>query len=282
MAIHRIHSKAMAHLDKARVLAEKGDYDSLRYAALELRFAVERIVLDVLKTYENQGEIPDEALTEWRLKEILKILWDCNPDLPQSVSFRIGSEGDSGPLSGLFLTGTQSGIDAAALGGDWKLLGKFLHAERGEGIHPVQDMQRAIGSAVARLEPYRNDTALINAAERGHFTCACGRTVTRRLSALKKDPVVRCPNKACRAEYRWSGSVSDSFFTPVTVELTCPSCTATSRIGRHLVRDRARLHCPACSARLSIRREYFAVVEEEEEIAPTPPAPESHEEKGRE
>jgi hypothetical protein len=88
-----IHHFAIKHLDQAITLAADDSYDSFRYAALDLRYAIEYLVYKFLPHYKD--EVIDEVLNEWRPNVILDALVEANPDLPHSFSLRIASEDEN-------------------------------------------------------------------------------------------------------------------------------------------------------------------------------------------
>jgi len=83
-----IHHNSVKHLEKAKTLAGTGDYDSLRYAALELRYAIECIFYELLPLY--QEELPSDIIEKWKLQEIIDVIIDCDPHVEHTKVVRFG------------------------------------------------------------------------------------------------------------------------------------------------------------------------------------------------
>src|SRR5262245_49533906 len=126
-----IHHSAINHLDKARRLLDQADYDSLRYAVLELRYGIECLVYELLPKYAE--ELSDEVREGWRPSEMLLDMVGCDPDLPHTASLAIGIEGAGGSLGPAYPLGTQTGLDPKALSREYSRLGSFLHAQKPDG-----------------------------------------------------------------------------------------------------------------------------------------------------
>jgi DNA-directed RNA polymerase subunit RPC12/RpoP len=108
---------------------------------------------------------------------------------------------------------------------------------------------------ISSLERYRNDSIIINLAERHQFPChGCGRTILRRPRAFDLNPFVRCPNKDCRAIHeRIRGDGGEYLFRMVQEPFKCPDCGTGSFFDQHLLQPGARIRCRGCSKEFDLR-----------------------------
>jgi hypothetical protein len=242
----------MDHLDKAKHLAG-GGYDSLRYAVLELRYAIECLVYELLPGYED--ELPDEVREAWRPSEILREMVSCNPGLPQTVSVAMGFERPDGTRGPAMHMGTQTGLTPSSLLKDYARLGHFLHAQKPDGQpHDEAALRRSMEKVIGSLERYRGDTIIANLAERHQFSChACGRKILRRPRAFDLNPFVRCPNKECRAIHERIREDGEYLFRMVQEHFTCPDCGIGSFFDQHLLQPGTRIRCRGCSKEFDLR-----------------------------
>jgi hypothetical protein len=236
----------MKHLDKAKSLVG-GDYDSLRYAVLELRYAIECLVYRLVPSYEK--ELSDETRDAWRPAEILQEMVRCNPDLPRTASYRMGLETENGEPGRAVDLGTQTGITPKALQEDYARLGSFLHAKQPDGRpHDEEKLRRSVEQVIGSLERYRGDSIIANFSEHQSFACeSCGREIVRRISALAVDPLVRCTNKECRAVYERITGNDGGRFKMVQEDVNCPACVAHGYFDRHNLNPGMRIKCRVCS-----------------------------------
>lgn len=240
-----IHHQAVSHLDRAVALEARGDYDSLRYAALELRHAIECLVYELMPYYKE--ELPTEAFETWWPQEILEALVDCNPMLKHSVVVRFSPEDAEGNPTEWHTMGRQTGIGPKLLRAGYHRLGNFLHAPVDGGRHDEEKLKRSVKKVINLLEPYTADNLIDNFAVRHNFTCKCGRKVVRRDEAVKKSPLVRCPDKNCGAQYEFvSTEGGKSEFRIVRRDVLCRACGSTNYLDADLVENGVKLRCFNC------------------------------------
>jgi len=242
-----IHFRAIEHLDKAIELAESESLEHLRYAALELRLAIECLVYQFLPYYRD--EVPDELFSEWRPQIILDALVDANPDLPHSHTLRMAPENAKGEPTAWYTMGKQTGLSPKHLRAAHHRLSNFLHATAEDTHVDEEKLRRSVEKVASILEPFRTDSVISNFAVRHSVECECGRRFSRRGRALEKSPLVRCPNKDCKRLWRYvseEGQVSQ--WEMVSQEIVCQKCKETTYFSPTQVQPGARLRCSYCNA----------------------------------
>jgi ribosomal protein L37AE/L43A len=252
-----IHHSAIQHLNTAASLMEKGDYDSLRYAVLELRYGLECLVYELLPHYAS--ELPDDVLEGWKPSEMLRAMVDCNPDLPHTVSLASWPSGPGREPGAGVLLGTQTGITSKELLGEYNRLGSFLHAKKPDGRpHDDEKLRRSVLIGVEFLERYRNDSVIQNFGVYQTFTCgACGRPVKRRQKAIDPSRIIRCPNKDCGAEFQAIPEGDGFRFRMFQAPFTCPQCGVKGFFDRHRLGEGVKIQCRGCEKEFVLR---FAVL----------------------
>jgi acetone carboxylase gamma subunit len=241
-----IHQQAISHLDRAVQLRSEGGYDSLRFATLELRYAIECLAYQLRPYYKD--ELSDEVMEAWRPQEIIDALFDCNPSLKQTVTISMALNDEQGDARQWFSLGTRVAIVPKVLRAAWHRLGSFLHAPPDGGTHDLEDLQRSVNQVIKVLEPYRGSSTIDGFAERASVTCECGRTIVRRTEALKRNAFVVCPSRNCHGVYEYvrsEGRVAQ--FNAVKRPFICPSCKETSYFQAGQIREGVGLNCAHCS-----------------------------------
>ncbi len=255
-----IHYKAISHLDKAIKLADRGEAEDLIYAALELRFSIERLIYQFQPYYRD--EIPDELFDEWRPQLILDAMVEANPMLRHSHDVNMASENSDGEPTTWFRMGSQKGLSPKHIRAAYHRLSNFLHTPFGDGERDPAKLRRSVETVIALLEPYREASIISNFDVRYTVTCECGRRILRRKSAVEKSPFARCPNSCCRVLYRFvSETGNDSEWEKVTQEFVCPKCKTKTYFAVTQMEAGARLRCEACQAITRLEPALFARLE---------------------
>lgn len=86
------------HLERARALLEAGDEASVRYACLEMRFAIEKIVYRKLSKLTEK--IPPAIYRTWQPNKAMKLLLNFEPQADQNVKVAVSSVAEDGSPAG--------------------------------------------------------------------------------------------------------------------------------------------------------------------------------------
>lgn len=190
------------HAANARRLLDQNDAASLRHAALEIRFALERLFYTLLPYYKD--ELPDDLVRKWRPQQIIDAIRDCNPfvEHEQRVVIGRGQGKEGAPL----FAGSQKPVSRKLLAQYYHKLGSYLHARRDGDDPPAAKLRALIASAAERIEQHCRETTFIHNG--GTFItvkCECGRQIKRNFFALTTNQSIRCPSEECGAVYDLAG-----------------------------------------------------------------------------
>lgn len=106
-SIH-FRSQARDALSRARTEMIADDPARLRYAALELRLAMEALTYD--RALAVKSEIPPDEYATWQPRKLMQVLRDIDPSLGLTSTLRIGVEEEYGiraPESNMRTMGTD-------------------------------------------------------------------------------------------------------------------------------------------------------------------------------
>lgn len=246
-----IHNKSIRHLEKAKALAKTNDYDYLRYAALELRYAIEFIFYELIPLYRD--ELPSDIIEKWKPQEIIDAVIDCDPYVEHSKEISIAFEDDQEQPNWLNM-GKQSGVSKKILREGYHRLGRFLHAPLNLVNHDLDELRRSVEKAMAVVESFRNDRIKSNIALRHSFTCVCGRQITRNQHALDRNPLVKCPDVKCGAIFEYEKTDNNpSTFKLLEQAIKCPECNTYNYFGAHLLADNVEFSCIECSKKWKLK-----------------------------
>jgi len=81
---------ARAAQKRARTELDAGDDERLKYAALELREAMEALTYDRAATYN--AELPTAAYDTWQPRKVMELLLEIDPNADKDSSLAVGLE----------------------------------------------------------------------------------------------------------------------------------------------------------------------------------------------
>lgn len=225
-------------IERAKELIDVGDPVSLRYAALELRMAMEFLTYEKLDARGNH--IPDYVVDAWQPPQAVKALLEFEPHGDKGFKIFAGIEEDYGkPAKEMKFVGEHKPLALKWLRKHYNKVGKYLHGHRtADGLMSdaaLQQYLREVASAVEKANSGNiRGGAFIQPFE---ITCEkCGEPFVVAKHSLENTNKFYCFNPNCRAEYHGelTGENSAKFSLMVT-EFDCGSCSAKIPVqNRHL------------------------------------------------
>lgn len=253
-----IHYRAVEHLQKARRLLSSGDDDALRYAALELRYAIEHLFYRLIPAYKD--ELPQSVLdgSTWQPSAIIDMITEIDPGVENDQTLSFGFESAPGvPTGEMFVLGQQSGLSRALLRKTYHRLGSFLHARVDGEPHDPAMLRDRLGKLLPLLDKFEGDRVIASGlAAKVTFKCdECGRTLVKRYDSVSENPYLVCGNRGCEAIYKFSYTAAEGtvFHELLQENVKCQKCDADNWVGHHKLKrgaeDRALLTCQSCRTR---------------------------------
>ncbi len=249
-------------------LMDEGAPESLTYAALEARLAIERVCYERLRIALDY--ISPTDLKKWQPREVVKaVIEEANEDAAKSLVLSISKTpaGQMPPEEEEFVeVGRQVGFNPAKIGKLWHSLGNFLHVRlptaKSDSIASYGEPDKVrskVEEALVILRELEKGTLITGGiGETVHFEYGCGHKNKRHTSLLKEGRTVSCINPDCVET--WSVSIEDGQFgfNRKIVSVTCHSCSEVSKLPEALVlnlkrNQGIRTTCSACGAETSIR-----------------------------
>jgi hypothetical protein len=244
-------------------LLDEGTPQSLTYAALEARLAIERVCYERLRIALDY--ISPADLKKWQPRNVVQaVIEEANSDAATSVVFSIAKTpvGQVPPEDEEFVeVGRQVGFNPAKIGKLWHSLGNFLHVRlpvaKSDSIASYGEpakIRSKIDEVLVILRDLEKGTLIMSGiGETVHFHCVCGRENKRRTELLKAGQTINCVNPDCVE--RWTASIENGEFgfERRSVSLNCHACDEVNKLSEASVttlpRDtRLRVLCRSCKA----------------------------------
>lgn len=193
-----MRQQARERLVQAKALIAKGDEDSIRYACLELRLAIEYISYQLLQAYLE--EVPDEAMRKWTPRQVIEQMREVDPSADNSSMLAVGIEETYGvPSKEMSAMGEDRRFSLKWANSNHNALGNFLHSptlyqlETGQAPSIEKMLKKA--SEITDTIQHILDAPLfnVNFGLFFEFECHCGNLIKRRDGSFKKEDGIKCP-----------------------------------------------------------------------------------------
>jgi hypothetical protein len=252
-------SRAREALSRAKQHLASDTEGRLRYAALDLRLALEAMAYQTAQAFD---ELPETAYEKWQPNKLVELLLEHDPHADQTVRIRISStDGDGG--SRVHDLGEDRRTPVKVLKDFYHRLGSMLHTPTLVQIRQGKDFdeskaQQRCEEVAAELErvitsPIR-DVRFKNTVK---FECVlCRKLVIRGIPIGVKGAVARCSDPTCHASYDVEIlPEGQATWSPRGQDVPCPSCKTTMLVFENEVRHGATWTClnSKCNAKVVLR-----------------------------
>lgn len=230
------------------------DEQRLRYAALDLRMAMEALTYDRALAYKD--EFPPSEYEKWQPRKVMSILLEIDPTADKDCSLAVGVEKEYGvPVPEMQSLGSEVVLSMKVLKQHYDALGSYLHLQslkntrEGKSLNFTKFRNRCetIRDFISKVvsSPVFNITlgrfATIECME-------CKSPIRKRLPVGQESTEAKCHN--CLASY----TISDEGEGKVTwvphqheVECANPECNRTIVVWKNEMEIGRHWKCPACN-----------------------------------
>jgi hypothetical protein len=226
MAKHNFRAEASEACERARHLLDNEiTLSHLRYAALEIRMAMEALTYERAQSYEDQ--LPKNVYGTWQPRKLMQLLLDINPDADQGGTIRIDPQSaPDAPATEFIEMGTETALTMADLKRHYDAIGSYLHmptvtqlvsANRDDEAR----LRKRLKELVAIVEKVLAST-LWNFTWGNHssFECRrCQQTIRKRLKTDADEMDVVC--RECGAPYKLKREDDGILWYPQMAKVEC-------------------------------------------------------------
>lgn len=229
-------------IERIGTLLDEDTDQSVTYAALEARLALERVCYDRLR--QRHDYISQEQLRRWQPGAVVNtLIKEVDEHLGETLTLSTSKspvEHDEN-LEDLdyVVVGTEIGFKPRRISELWNALAKLaLHAHlpehRNDAIPAYGDRARIrekveeVQSELRRLA--KGTMTFSGLGEEVKFECSCGELNKRRAGLLREGQHVLCLNPDCKQTWKVSREDDGFGFEQVTVPVDCEACRATNHM----------------------------------------------------
>jgi hypothetical protein len=263
MAINTPNFRALARDSLARAKAElaANDQHRLRYAALELREAMEALTYDRALAFKD--DIPPDEYKTWQPRKLMAMLVDIDPTIGMTSAVAVGREteyGKRGPPENMKLLGTDHVFTLANLKAHYDAIGSYLHVPSLENVQlgklPDQTKLRGRCDEVVDLvdkilaSKVWNTDFKISATLNQCMNDDCKKPIRKRLPVGQDTVEAQCFE--CKAEYIIASEEGNRVrWTPKMTNAICstPDCPEKTALWDREIKQGTNWRCRACGTR---------------------------------
>ena len=225
----------------------------LKYAALELRMAMESLTYDRALAYKD--EFPPSEYETWQPRKVMSVLLDIDPKADKDCSLAVREEGkDDAPYVSL---GAEKVLNMIMLKKHYDALGSYLHVQSMKQFRagiPVDNSKiriRCMDIADFVSQVLSSPIFNVTVGEFASTDCVkCGNPIRKRLPDGEKETLATCHE--CNATYTVTGDGNDkTIWTPHQREVKCvnPNCGQKDYLWPNEIERGNTWICGACGGK---------------------------------
>ncbi len=251
-------SEANSALNNAKAELEANDNKKLKYAALELRIAIEALAYDKAKTLAD--ELPIKEYETWQPRKLMLILLEIDPNINKISSVSFGEEKEFGVPpddKDMHFLGTEQPITFEDIKKHYDALGSFLHMPtlgqlQKESVPNYCKLKERCNLVIGILEKILSSPVFnLNIDCSSSVSCGnCNATIRRRLPIGLEKVEAHCLE--CEATYlvSYTGQESAVDWAPLGKYVSCPNQEANCKekyfLFKNEIKTGVQWKCKGC------------------------------------
>ena len=264
-----------ARIDRMQELIDERSSQSLTYAALEARLAIEHLCYERLQI--SHGYIAHEDLKRWQPGHIVtQIMKEVDPHVASSFTVSMATapvQSDAGEWTRedyeqqeYVEIGHQIGFDAKKIGKLWQALGNFLHLRIPKSREDivvdyvdVATLEPKLQEVLSELKRIAHSTLIGTVVgETISLECECGASNPRAKAPLTNGQVISCFNPKCIEKWQVQMEGEEIYFKQVSIKINCHSCSEAINVALSALQDpkpyrAVQFSCRNCGAENYLR-----------------------------
>ena len=270
---------ARESLMRAKTELKANNSPRLRYAALELRDAMEALTYDRALAFKDY--IPPEEYKTWQPRKLMAVLLDIDPSIGMTSTIAIGRTEESGkpaPRENMTVLGTNVVFTLADLKAHYNAVGSYLHMPSLDQIQSgkepnsakLQELCETVVGLIEKVLSSRmwNPTVGITATLDQCMNDDCKKPIRKRMPSGKHTVEALCFE--CKAEYTIT-SESDGrvLWIPKMIDAPCSTqgCPEKKALWPREITPGTHWRCCTCGAHNGIDLVVTKVEDEKSDAA---------------
>lgn len=254
-------------LGRAKAELDAMQQDRLKYAALELRMAMEALTYDRANAYK--AEIPPNEYETWQPRKVMQLLLEIDPNADKNSTIRIGAEDEHGkPADNMQTLGSEEVLNLKTIKKYYDALGSYLHMPilkkiNNDSHHDFDKLRAKCDEIYFEVEKALSSSVFNSTiGDFASISCMrCGEMIRRRLPLGVKSVDAKCFKCGASYEVLDEGDDNSKWF-PEKQKVDCPteSCDAILGIWKDDIKAGSRFKCDDCGEEFIIGLTIFKMM----------------------
>jgi hypothetical protein len=260
------------HVRNAKRLLQQNDEDYFRYAALELRLAIEAIAYEKLRLYAPR--LPGSVLDKWQPPQAFRALEEYEPRSIHSFRLRIAKEIEPGvPGPEWHELGEHRSFDLRWLRKTYNKLGGLIHKKApsysgNSELSSIRDpkvLRAELEAILTEVDRVASSTIDGTLAEVFEFQCTvCDAPIIRSADGARQTQRCDCIQADCGAQHHVHfDEGGDAYLLLIATSFECLKCNETVPIENRKLDVGYEFSCSRChSAHRIVTKQWgYATIE---------------------
>ncbi len=218
--------EARESLKRAKVELDGGENDRLKYAALELRMAMESLTFDRAASFKD--EFPPDEYETWQPRKVMALLLEIDATADKDSTLSVGLEGSPGePPVEMSVLGAEKVLNMETIRNHYDALSSFLHVPtlkqtKSGKMHDMKKLRvRCMEIACSIEDVLASSVHNVRLGNYASIEChECGKVIRKRMPRNAESVECRC--FSCVASYTIkSVNPQQVFWDPQVHDVKC-------------------------------------------------------------
>ncbi|ESY44722.1 hypothetical protein X747_05305 [Mesorhizobium sp. LNJC384A00] len=236
-------------LGRAERLLAEGNPIELRYAAVELRLAIEALTYEKAENYES--DFPKATYETWQPRKLLGTILEINPDAFEPFELSVELDNGSGNFTSL---GKERPLSPSDIASQYDALGNYLHTptlrQARAGGHKIASIRTRCEQIVVLLKEILASSLFnVDFKLSAPFDCMRCQAAFKVRVTRNGTRAVSCPE--CGAPYNLQDGEGETVvWSPLRQPVRCskPDCNSDYFIWRDQMKPGTEAVCPGCQS----------------------------------
>lgn len=256
-------NKARKCLSRAEIELSTNDDNRLRYAALEIRLALESLIYQKASIYKT--ELPEKILKTWQPRRLLAALIEIDPYADSSPIIQFGKEAKFGVAaqeSEMILMGKDRNLSLKEIKDYYDKIGSYLHVptlyQTDQGKFADSNKIRNRCNEVVNIlkEVFASKVFNSDFKQTLSLQCKkCNSEIVRRVPLKKDTFIINCLECVASYEIRKTKASEEYEWQSMCTEIDCQTetCSAKTVLWKNEIVLDKHWECGGCKSRYSLK-----------------------------
>lgn len=239
------------HLDRARNLLLSDEEHSLRYASLELRFAIEAHVYNQLRA--GMDKIPESVINTWQPPQAIKLLSEFEDTADKDLHVEISTpDGDKETIS-------YKNIKYSDLRKLYNSLGSNLHQPTIKKADDYKINKQTIQNALKKLDETQGYNLIVFHRPYDVINCnKCKKDILYTKHFISNNSILNCQSQGCKNYYVLRLVEGDGIEHFCSAAFYCKSCDTEISFYLYELDEGGDFTCKKCGKEYEITNGIFS------------------------